>query len=109
MNLTGRQQEVLAWVKQGMSNKHIAKRLNIGESTVKQHVGALLQKHGVRSRTQLIAFSRQDEIVELPTDIEPLPQGWVKRSGKTVKGIVFTSKQPDPSWEQIYIKAKERT
>lgn len=103
-NLTPRQKDVLAWVLQGQSNKAIAKRLGITESTVKLHMTALLYQHGVQTRAQLIAFNGQT--VAPPTGLEPVADAWIKRAGKSVKGIVFQAKQPDPSWERIYLKAK---
>src|SRR5216684_4103852 len=42
--LTGRQQEVLRGVQQGLSNKEIGTSLNLSERTVKFHVSALLLK-----------------------------------------------------------------
>lgn len=57
--LTPRQQQILDLVRErGLSNKSIARTLNITESTVKLHMGKLFQKFGVKSRTQLVAFNR---------------------------------------------------
>ena len=52
--LTDRQQEVFDLIaKRGLSNKQIAKVLNISESTVKIHVSAVMKNLCVRNRTQL--------------------------------------------------------
>jgi DNA-binding NarL/FixJ family response regulator len=52
--LTGRQQEVFDLIaKRGLSNKQIARVLNISESTVKIHVSAVMKNLCVRNRTQL--------------------------------------------------------
>lgn len=51
-NLTERETEVLRLIGKGLSNKEIARELNIGEKTVKTHVSAVLNKLGVLSRTQ---------------------------------------------------------
>ena len=57
--LTERQREVLALLVAGLSNKLIARRLDIAESTVKIHVSAILREVRVTSRTQaLIAVAR---------------------------------------------------
>jgi len=53
-SLTGRQQEVFDLIaSRGLSNKQIARVLNISESTVKIHVGAVMKNLCVRNRTQL--------------------------------------------------------
>lgn len=53
-SLTDKQREVLAHMVQGESNKMIAYRLSIAETTVKTHVSAILHKLGVSSRVQAI-------------------------------------------------------
>lgn len=54
--LTRRQREILALVSRGLSNRSIATTLAISEATVEQHVGSLIQRAGVESRTGLIAL-----------------------------------------------------
>lgn len=52
--LTPRQQEVFDLIaNRGLSNKQIARTLNIAESTVKLHVSAIMKNYCVRNRTQL--------------------------------------------------------
>jgi len=51
--LTKREQEVVRIVAKGASNKEIARELGISERTVKLHVGAALEKLGVRDRLQI--------------------------------------------------------
>jgi DNA-binding NarL/FixJ family response regulator len=54
IKLTVRQQEVMDLIcHRGLSNKQIAKKLNLSESTVKIHVSAVMKNYGVRNRTQL--------------------------------------------------------
>jgi NarL family two-component system response regulator LiaR len=50
--LTTREQQVLALIARGYSNKRIARELGIAEKTVKTHVGHVLAKLGVTDRTQ---------------------------------------------------------
>lgn len=52
--LTGRQQQVVQLLLEGLSNKEIARRLGITESTVKVHVRSIMGRAGVVSRTQLV-------------------------------------------------------
>jgi LuxR family transcriptional regulator, maltose regulon positive regulatory protein len=53
--LTPREREVLALVAQGFTNRQIAARLVISESTVKVHVRHILEKLGARTRTEAAA------------------------------------------------------
>ncbi|RZI44845.1 response regulator transcription factor [Herbaspirillum sp. HC18] len=52
--LTARQKEVLELLVDGKPNKIIAATLGLSEGTVKNHVGALLERFKVKSRSQLI-------------------------------------------------------
>lgn len=51
--LTKREREVAEAVAAGASNKEVARQCKITERTVKAHVGAVLEKLGVRDRLQL--------------------------------------------------------
>ncbi len=51
--LTPREQEVARAIAEGASNKEIARGLGITERTVKLHVGAVIEKLGVRDRLQI--------------------------------------------------------
>ncbi len=51
--LTTRETVVLMALVTGDSNKEIARRLGIGEQTVKNHVSVVIQKFQVRNRVQL--------------------------------------------------------
>ena len=48
-----RERDVLALIRQGLSNRDIAERLFISERTVKSHVNHLLQKFDLKNRVQL--------------------------------------------------------
>jgi DNA-binding NarL/FixJ family response regulator len=52
--LTEREQDVLNALAKGLSNREIAEQLFITEGTVKNHVSSLIDKLGVRDRTQAI-------------------------------------------------------
>jgi DNA-binding NarL/FixJ family response regulator len=55
--LSSREQEVLALVIEGRSNKAIAEALYVSPNTVKTHVASLLNKLHVDSRVQLAAIA----------------------------------------------------
>lgn len=52
---TARQREVMHLLLMGLSNKHIAQRLVISESTVKVHIRAIMNLLHVQNRTQIVA------------------------------------------------------
>jgi DNA-binding NarL/FixJ family response regulator len=54
MELTARQQEVLAVLMQGKSNKAICRVLNLAEPTVKNHITAILKALNVTNRTEAV-------------------------------------------------------
>jgi DNA-binding NarL/FixJ family response regulator len=59
LDLSPRQREVLSLLLKGLSNKLIARKLDISENTTKVHVSAVLHSLGVSTRTQaLLAASR---------------------------------------------------
>jgi DNA-binding CsgD family transcriptional regulator len=54
VNLTRREEEVLAGLMKSLANKEIAASLNLSERTVKFHVSSLLAKFQVRGRMELV-------------------------------------------------------
>jgi len=67
VELTEREQEVLALVGRGMANKQIARALGIREGTVKAHLTSVFQRVGVRDRTSAALWAR----AHLPGSSEP--------------------------------------
>ena len=55
--LTQREEEILSLIAKGLSNKVIARKLNIVESTVKVHVKHLLKKLNLRSRVEAAVWA----------------------------------------------------
>lgn len=57
--LTLREAEILQLIAQGCTNREIAAQLHVSENTVKTHVARILEKAGVASRSEAVAFARQ--------------------------------------------------
>jgi DNA-binding NarL/FixJ family response regulator len=54
--MTRREREVVGHIGEGMSNKEIAKRLNIATHTVKSHVRNVMEKLALHTRLQIAAY-----------------------------------------------------
>jgi DNA-binding NarL/FixJ family response regulator len=63
--LTTRESEVLACIARGMSNREIAAELGIAEKTARLHVSSVLNKIGVRDRTQAAIYALLHGFVHL--------------------------------------------
>ena len=60
--LTRRERQTLAWLARGVSNKEIARALNLAESTVKVHVQSILRKLNLSSRVQAAIYAIEHKI-----------------------------------------------
>lgn len=62
-NLTERELEIAAYVARGLDNREIAAEVYASEGTVRNHISAILQKTGMRNRTQLaVAYLNNLEV-----------------------------------------------
>jgi len=65
-SLTSKQEEVFNLLRQGQTNKLIARKLGMSEATVKVHVRRIIRRFGVTNRTQAVIYA--------------LRHGWIKMS-----------------------------
>jgi ATP/maltotriose-dependent transcriptional regulator MalT len=65
-NLTERELDVLGLMVAGLTNREIAQRLLISPYTAKRHVGNILHKLGVRTRTAAVRFAIDHGLAVLP-------------------------------------------
>jgi DNA-binding NarL/FixJ family response regulator len=59
--LTGRQREIVHWAAKGLSNKQIARRMEISPETVKTHLHHIYERVGVHGRMALLATHQPDD------------------------------------------------
>lgn len=62
-DLSAREVEVLRLIAKGASNREIAEHLVISEGTVKNHISNILNRLGLRDRTQAAIYARDHELL----------------------------------------------
>ncbi len=63
VRLSGRETEVLQLAADGLENKQIARRLGIGEATVKTHLGSAYERLGAAGRAEAVAIALRLELI----------------------------------------------
>lgn len=66
VQLTGREQDIVGLLAQGLSNKEIAARLNVSARTVNFHLDNLYSKLGVNSRTEAVVYALRHGLAAPP-------------------------------------------
>ena len=62
--ITNREKCVINYVCKGLSNKEIAKELNITDYTIKKHVSSILHKLKLKNRKDIIIYARGSGIID---------------------------------------------
>lgn len=65
-DLTPREIEVLTLIGEGLSNREVAKRMFVGEATVKTHINNLFAKTGLRDRAAAVSYAYRHGLVAPP-------------------------------------------
>jgi DNA-binding NarL/FixJ family response regulator len=61
--LSDREREILVWMARGLSNRDLAAKLFVSETTVKTHVSSVLSKLGLSSRVQAVVVAYEAGVV----------------------------------------------
>jgi two-component system OmpR family sensor kinase len=77
--LTARQREMAACIAEGLSNEEIAERLVVTPGTVANHVAAILDRLGLKNRTQIATWAVERGLYEAgqhaSDSVDPTPHG----------------------------------
>ncbi|NES82000.1 MAG: response regulator transcription factor [Moorea sp. SIO2B7] len=63
LKLTPREQDILNLVVEGLMNKEIASRLDVGIRNVEKYVSTLREKTGTKTRTELVRFALEHGLI----------------------------------------------
>ncbi|MFW6775364.1 response regulator [Nocardioides sp. CPCC 205120] len=66
LKLTERELQVLRLVATGINNREVAKRLEISENTVKNHVRNILEKLQLHSRMEAVMYAVREKLLDPP-------------------------------------------
>ena len=58
--LTERENEVIKYVAQGLTNKEIAEMLMVTHHTIKAHVASIIRKLGAKNRVDIAIFAQKE-------------------------------------------------
>jgi len=61
--LTNRELEIIVEMTKGSTDREIAQKACLGESTVKSHIRSILRKIGARNRTQAVAYALRNGLM----------------------------------------------
>ena len=60
VRMTNREREIIALIAEGLSNKEIARRLNLATDTVKSHVHNILEKLALHTRLEIASYAHAE-------------------------------------------------
>ena len=69
-DLTGRENQILNLIADGLTNRQIACGLAISESTVENHIHHIYEKLGISNRAQAVAYAIQLKLILLTDAME---------------------------------------
>jgi two-component system, NarL family, nitrate/nitrite response regulator NarL len=85
--LSAREQDVVRWVAEGLTNREIAERLGLSEHTIKNYLFRIFDKLGISNRMELILY--------VVSQLAPRPVG---NEGLAYSGRNGLERKRDPEW-----------
>ena len=64
--ISNNERKIVAYIAKGLSDKEIAKKLNITPGTVRNNLAALKRKTGPKNRAQLVVYSLVNGLIDIP-------------------------------------------
>jgi DNA-binding NarL/FixJ family response regulator len=80
--LSKREEDVVRWLTEGLTNGEIARELGLSENTVRNYVFRIFNKLGVSSRVEVVIYASNQSYSRSVTS-QPLPPRGVMRSSST--------------------------
>jgi two-component system nitrate/nitrite response regulator NarL len=72
VTLSEREREIISLISEGLTNKAIAKRLNLSESTIHNHLTSIFNKLEVANRLELVIFAYRYGLAQIPIRCDKL-------------------------------------
>lgn len=66
--LTWTQAQALGWACEGLQNKEIARKMNVGLKNVESYLTGASHKLGLRGRRQVVVKMYREQLVEFPSE-----------------------------------------
>jgi len=63
-SITRMEIQIMTWIGHGLANKEVAQKMALSEGTVRNYISAILQKTGLRDRTQIAIFAVRHGLAE---------------------------------------------
>jgi DNA-binding CsgD family transcriptional regulator len=102
VELTPRQQQILQLLQAGKVNKEVARELDIGLGTVKQHIVAIFRKLNVRNRTAAAFRNMDRQVTDAPASLIQSPKILLSARPCVVLGIALPPNSDSAMVRQLY-------
>ena len=88
--LSPREQEVVHWVAEGLTNREIADRLGLTENTIKNYMFRIFEKLGISKRVELVLYAASSSYLQLPPRGLQMSHRFSRMMWQDFDGVVMT-------------------